>query len=164
MKSLLFACFLAASLPTFEQFKVEGKFTGKPATPILQTRLQRQYRTMIRDAVREGPNFAGYYTLAEWGCGAGCVSMAVVDDRTGRAFDGPFQILGYDLSNDYEGGEEQLEFRPDSRLLISRGCPGEKDCGTYYYEWVNDTFKLVRKTPATKKLSAFSRQPKAGQR
>jgi len=145
--------FLAATgqLPTFEQFKVEEKYTGKPAVPILQTRMQRNFRTVIQEAAKEGPNFAGHYTLAEWGCGAGCVSMAVVDSKTGRTFDGPFTLLGFDLSYVYEGGEEQLEFRLDSRLMVARGCPGEKDCGTYYYEWADDRFKMIRKLPATKR-------------
>jgi len=154
MRSLLLGFwFLAASgeVPTFDQFKVTDKFTGKSATPILQTRMQKTFRTMIRDAAQAGPNFAGHYALAQWGCGAGCVSMAVVDCKTGKTVDGPFNLLGFDLSNLYEGGEEQLDFRPDSRLIIARGCPGEKDCGTYYYEWTNDHFKLLRKTPATKK-------------
>ena len=138
-------------IPTFEQFKVDGKFTGKPAAPILRTKLQRQFRTVIRDAAASGVNFAGQYALAEWGCGAGCVSMAVVDCKTGKTFDGPFNLLGYDLANLYEGGEEQLEFHVDSRLVIARGCPGEKDCGSYYYEWTGAEFKLVRKAPATRK-------------
>jgi hypothetical protein len=150
---LLAFCLLASAdqLPTFEQFKVTDKFTGKPAVPVLQTKLQKHYRSVIRDAVQSGPNFAGHYTLAQWGCGAGCVSMATVDSKTGKSFDGPFAILGYDLSYVYEGGEEQLEFRPDSRLIVARGCPGEKDCGTYYYEWTDDRFKLLHKTPAPPK-------------
>src|SRR3954466_10512893 len=99
--------FLAATghLPTFEQFKVDEKYTGKPAVPILQTRMQRTFRTVIQDAAKEGPNFAGHYTLGEWGWGAGWVSMAVADSKTGGTFDGPFALLGYDLAYAYEGGE-----------------------------------------------------------
>ena len=148
-RHLLFAvaCFAAADdLPKFDQYKVTEKFTGKPAAPILTTRSQKNYRAVIVDTHRL--NFAGHYTLAQWGCGAGCVSLAIIDDKTGRTFDAPFNVLGYDLNYTYEGGEDQVEFRPDSRLIIARGCPGEKDCGTYYYEWVNDTFKLIRKKPA----------------
>jgi hypothetical protein len=152
MKWIVVAGLLAAAgdVPTFEQYKVSEKFTGKPAAPVLRTKMQRTFRTMIRDAVQNGVNFAGHYTLAEWGCGAGCVSMAVVDDKTGATFDGPFKLLGFDLSYDY-GGEEQLEFRLDSRLIVVRGCPEEKDCGTYHYEWADGKFKLLRKTPAAKK-------------
>lgn len=141
----------ADDVPEFDQFKVAEKFTGKPAAPVLRTRMQKSFRTAIRDAAQGGPNFAGHYTLAEWGCGAGCVSMAIVDNKTGATFDGPFNVLGYDLSYTYEGGDEQLAFRVDSRLVIARGCPGEKDCGSYFYEWTGDAFKLIRKMPATKR-------------
>ena len=142
---------LAADVPRFDQFKVADKFAGTPAAPVLKTRNQKTFRTVIREAAQSGPNFAGHYTLAQWGCGAGCVSMAIVDNKTGQTFDAPFPVLGNDLSFTYEGGEEQLEFRVDSRLIVARGCPGEKDCGTYYYEWTGDTFKLLHKTPAAKR-------------
>ena len=78
--------------------------------------------------------------------------MAIVDSRTGETFDGPFRLLGYDLARVYEGGEDQLEFRLDSRLIIARGCPEEKDCATYYYEWSDNRFKLIRKAPAAIKV------------
>ena len=141
----------AGPLPTFDQFKVTGKFTGKPAAPVLRTRTHQEFRTAIREAVAKGPDFAGHYTIAEWGCGAGCVSMAVVDNATGRILDAPFSVLAYDVSRSYEGGEEQLEHHADSSLLIARGCPEEKNCGTYYYEWADNRFKLLRKTPAPEK-------------
>ena len=153
MKPLLLACYFLAAVdqpPTFEQFKVAEKFAGTPAAPVLRTRTQRNFRTVIRDAAQKGPNFAGHYTLAEWGCGAGCVSMAIVDCRDGQTFDGPFTLLGFDLSYDY-GGDEQLEYKIDSRLIVARGCPGEKDCGTYYYEWLDNQCKLLRKAPASRK-------------
>jgi hypothetical protein len=92
---VLALCFLAAvaQAPTFEQSKVTEKITGKPAAPVLRTQMQRTFRTVIREAAEKGPNFAGHYTLAEWGCGAGCMSMAIVDSRTGQMFDGPFKVL-----------------------------------------------------------------------
>jgi hypothetical protein len=151
VKCLLLALYLAVDqVPTFEQFKVTDKFTGGPAAPVLRSKMQRNFRTVIREAAQKGPNFAGHYTLAEWGCGAGCVSMAIVDSQTGETFDAPFNLLGYDLSYDY-GGDEQLEYKIDSRLIVARGCPGEKDCGTYYYEWSANQFKLLRKSSAAKK-------------
>lgn len=140
-----------SGLPDFDKYKTAERFAGTPAAPIPRTRLQRNFRTVIREAAKSGPNFAGHYALATWGCGAGCVSIAVVDEKNGTTTDGPFEILGYDLSFSYEGGEEQIEFHPDSRLLIARGCPGEKDCGTYYYEWTGQAFRLIQKTAAKAK-------------
>ncbi|HEY3837285.1 MAG TPA: hypothetical protein VGL72_11970 [Bryobacteraceae bacterium] len=141
----------AGPIPTFDQFRVAVKFTGKPADPVLRTRTHQEFRTAIREAAAKGLNFAGHYTIAGWGCGAGCVSMVVVDNSTGRVLDAPFSVLAFDVGRSYEGGEEQLEHRPDSSLLIARGCPEEKNCGTYYYEWSANRFKLLRKTPAPEK-------------
>ena len=36
-----------------------------------------------------------------------------------------------------------------SRLLIARGCPEEKNCASYFYEWTGAQFKLLRKIDAT---------------
>ena len=35
----------AEEVPRFEQFKVAEKFTGKPADPVLRTRVQKNFRT-----------------------------------------------------------------------------------------------------------------------
>jgi hypothetical protein len=48
------------------------------------------HRTMTPAA--SGPNFAGHYTLARWGCGAGCVTVAVIDMTTGAVQFPPFSI------------------------------------------------------------------------
>ena len=41
----------------------------KPATLKLETLKAKQHITAIRKAVRHGPNFAGHYTVVEWGSG-----------------------------------------------------------------------------------------------
>jgi hypothetical protein len=43
---------------------------------------------------------------------------------------------------------EPLAYKLDSRLLIVRGCPEEKNCGTYCYEWTGTRFKPIRKIGA----------------
>lgn len=145
---------LAQAPPSFEQFAATETFSGKPAAPTLKTAGQRMFRTRIREAAAKGPNFAGHYTIAEWGCGSGCVSIALIDSSDGRVFDGPFQTLSWDLVN-YEGkypsnanGFVPLSFHRDSRLLVARGCPQDKDCASYFYEWTGSQFKLLRKIPA----------------
>jgi len=97
---------------------------------------------MIRDAAAKGPNFAGHFTIAQWGCGAGCVSIAIVDEKTGHVWDGPFKALSMKATD----SQEPLEFRLDSRLLIAHGCPEEKNCDDYYYELTGTGFKLLRTT------------------
>jgi hypothetical protein len=72
-------------LPSFKEFQAAEGFSGKPAAPVLRTPNQRLFRTMIRQGAATGPNFAGHYTIADWGCGAGCVSIAVADAKDGRS-------------------------------------------------------------------------------
>jgi hypothetical protein len=76
----------AEKLPVFSDFPAQQNFTGIPAMPMLRTAGQRLLRTQIREAARKGPNFAGHYTIAEWGCGTSCVSLAVIDAETGVVF------------------------------------------------------------------------------
>src|SRR5437870_618907 len=46
--------------------------------------LARTYRARLREALREqGISFAGHYTFASIGCGAGCSINAIIDARTG---------------------------------------------------------------------------------
>lgn len=137
------AWLLLGLLASFQNFPVNETFSGKPAAPILRTRNQRTFRTVIREAAAKGPNFAGHYTIAQWGCGGGCVSMAVIDAKSGRVTDGPFKIMTVQGSSD---GREPLDFRIDSRLLIARGCPEEKNCASYFYEWTGTRFRLIRST------------------
>lgn len=138
--------------PSFDQYPVTGaKFVGKPAAPVLKTAEERKFRTMIRTAAADGPNFAGHYTIAEWGCGAGCVSIVVVDAATGAVYPGPFRFLGWALRK-YEdkypsNGDkfEEVSYKPDSRLLVARGCPDEGECASYFWEWTGAQFKLIQK-------------------
>jgi hypothetical protein len=73
--------------PTFAEYPVLGEFQG-PAAPlnIESHSLARRFRPMSRKGATEGPNFAGHYTIASWGCGSGCVQFAIIDARNGRVF------------------------------------------------------------------------------
>jgi hypothetical protein len=133
----------------FTDFAVSSSFHGKPATPILATRSQRLFRSAIREAAAKGPNFAGHYTIAEWGCGSGCMSSAVVDAVTGKVFAAPFRILSMPLAENEGGHEYQgAVYKLNSRLLIADGCAEETNCGTYYYEWSDNKFNQLRFDPA----------------
>jgi hypothetical protein len=127
---------------------VSSIFTGVLVDPKFATPGQRRFRTVIRDWARKGPNFAGHYAIAEWGCGTGCVQMAVVDLQSGDVYDGPFGVLprvslclGANTDEDNTG----TFYRRDSSLFIVRGCPNFANCGTFYYDWTGTQFKLLRK-------------------
>jgi hypothetical protein len=143
-----------SSRPRFEDFPVTEMFDGKPAPPRLVLQGDRLFRTMIRDGALKGPNFAGHYTIAEWGCGSACVSMALVDAKDGRIYRSPFGLLGAGDTLQFEEKDSPKEdefhflaFRLNSRLLVVKGCPEDKDCATYYYEWTGSVFKLTLKVP-----------------
>jgi tetratricopeptide (TPR) repeat protein len=137
-------------LPRFEDYPALEKLTGKPVNPIITSRRARLYRTSIRNDVKAGPNFAGRYTVASWGCSSTCVGFAVVDARTGKVVFHPkiLQIAQVPYQT-----ENVIQFRPDSRLLIIAGevLPLDPDeevgpdgTGKFYYEWTGNRFTLIR--------------------
>lgn len=134
--------------PTFEQYRIEKIFKGKPAPVDLKsTPGASQFRTVLREGAKEGPNFAGKYTIIEWGCGTGCSSIAVVDATTGRVVF-PKEISPVSFPGLPEGDQlmdkYDIKFRKGSRLLIVHGIPSpETNVGSYYYIWQDGHFKLV---------------------
>ncbi|HWE52623.1 MAG TPA: hypothetical protein VG273_22715 [Bryobacteraceae bacterium] len=138
---------VAASNPRFDDYRTGDIFKGKPAEPVLRTAVQKKFATQIRRQSVLPANFAGHYRVADWGCGSSCVSIALIDLTTGNVYEGPFSTLGYGPAYRYEGGSEELEYRVSSKLLIVRGCPEDKNCGTYYYEWKGDRFNQLRYMP-----------------
>jgi hypothetical protein len=131
-------------LPTFADYPAKGKLTGKPAKAKIRTKEARMYRTAITEGAKEGPNFAGHFTIVQWGCGTGCLGFAIVDANTGNVFTPPFYVgFGYDLDTTLRD-RELLEYRLGSRLLIVTGMTNEKDQGQYFYEWDGKRLKLVR--------------------
>ena len=153
-----------ARMPRFEDYPIKEVFTGTPVAPILATAEQRMYRTRIRNGVStgsdvwigsyknpikaKGPNFAGHYFAIRWGCGSQCVMMATVDAETGKVYEPPSadkDSLWVPLDN---LSDMETDLRPDSSLLVLRNaCRNFKDrktCGTYYFNWTDNHFDLVK--------------------
>jgi len=133
----------------FADFPVSAAehFKGRPAAVKLTSAEARRYRTMIREGAREGPNFAGHYTIVQWGCGAGCVQFAVVDAKTGAVYVPSFYVGPREqIQAETEEPAEPLQFRIDSKLLIVSGAPNEKNEGLYYYKWDKERFRLMVRT------------------
>ncbi len=76
----------------FNMFKVQNIYRGKLASPDFKANPgARYFRTAIkRGCDEQGVNFAGHYTIVEWGCGTECLEMAVVDRINGRIYNVPF--------------------------------------------------------------------------
>lgn len=117
----------------------------------------RMFRTRLREALRQGVNFAGRYIIATWGCGTGCISGAIIDGRTGKVH-WPEELAAFGVGyTNAEYPDKPLEFQKDSRLMILRGIPGmdeakdpnaaDRPSGDYYYEWKNGQLTQVRFDP-----------------
>lgn len=131
-------------LPRFEDYAVEDVYRGRPApVDLASAEYGRTFRTMLREGARSGPNFAGRYTIVEWGCGTGCQIVVVVDARTGR------------LSRQSLNTASGVEYRLNSALLIADPPdpanpwpPGCASCGTTAaYVWKGDRFEPVGEGP-----------------
>ena len=56
-----------------------------------------------------GVNFAGHYTLCEWGCGAECRSLAIIDRINGKIFNAPFDSMD---------GHYGVLYNPNSKMIV----------------------------------------------
>src|SRR5579859_4651762 len=115
----------------FSEFPARESARSASARLRIDSRDARLYRTRLRDALAQGPNFAGHYVIAAWGCGASCTMFGIIDAKTGTVF---FDPDLRDVSGDQVGDDPKddppfwsLRFRQDSRLLIVLGAPNEDE-------------------------------------
>src|SRR5437867_8720028 len=75
------------TVPQYDEYPASGTSQGIPAAPDLSSHpMAGRYRTVLRDAAKKGPDFAGHYTLVRIGCGTSCVMVALVDAVNGRVY------------------------------------------------------------------------------
>lgn len=85
---------------------------------------------------QKGTNFAGNLIVIQWGCGAPCLRIAIVNARTGdvyyppsinelgaRSFDLPLLMIGDSVPQNPE-----VQLRPNSNLMIIRATPNLSGC------------------------------------
>ncbi len=105
------------------------------------------YRTRLKRAATEAPNFARHYIVALWGCGTDCLDGAVINTWDGKVIWLPgtvcctFSDFGYDV--------DRVSYKIDSALLILRGSLNEK-FGTdeeHYYRIDGDHLVHLRDVP-----------------
>lgn len=163
----------SSKLPRFEDYPVREIFTGVPVAPRLVTPDARRYSTEIREGVengygvlrdsehQKGPNFAGDLIVIQWGCGAPCMRMAIVNSRTGEIYYPPISHIGvgtrnFDLplltlpSIGFYPRNPEVQFRLNSNLMILRATPsqsGRPPSYTYYFLWRQKRWTLLRRVP-----------------
>lgn len=132
-------------------------FHGKPAEPVLNSRQARRFRTVIREGAKDGPNFAGHYTVVSWGCGLGSFSFAVVDAISGRVYLPPLACLtlagGYHAPLPGFAEADNPGYRLDSRLIVVSGIEdrpelGPEDRQTIVYVFERGRFRKLYSAPA----------------
>lgn len=133
----------------FQDYPARVGFKGKPAKPILVTAREHSYRTEIRYQARKGPDFAGHFTVAEWGCGSPCLYFVIINATSGAIYD-PGIVVG--CVNEYRMDAE-VHFQLESRLIAVTGVlktPSSSDevvCGTNYYQWDGKRLSLIHFEP-----------------
>ncbi|HEU4598055.1 MAG TPA: hypothetical protein VFS10_23205 [Pyrinomonadaceae bacterium] len=151
----------AAAVPRFESYPARV-YRGRVARVNLRSaRGAGTFRTRLREGAKEGVNFAGHFSLVGWGCGTGCMSVAVIDAKNG-AVHFPKELNAFGVWLFSEDGEV-LTFKPDSRLLILSGFPNsetesaEPKAGLYYYEWTGRRLRLVKFVEKRREMGAARR-------
>jgi hypothetical protein len=130
--------------PMFAKYPVEVRFHGTPARPLHNTPASKSFRTVIREDESMGPNFADHYTVAIWGCGAGCVMFSIVDAITGKVYD--FSEGSVSWYDEKDGG---VDCRQDSRVIHVIGSLHEGDnSADRWYLWDGAKLKLISKKAA----------------
>ena len=131
----------------FAQFPVTNIYKGVLASPDIKSNPDAKYwRTAIRDGCKHAEvNFAGHYTIVEWGCGCMCQNMAIVDRINGK-------IYFPDIPESHIDGYYGADFRVDSRMIISNSRVLEDYKGYYQdycsiypqiYEWRDTVSKRL---------------------
>lgn len=106
---------------------------------------------MLHRGAKEGPNFAGHYTIVGWGCGSSCLEFAIVDASTGRVYFPPHLLsvstvhVG-EAENEPEPKFWALRYRVDSDLLVVLGAPNDDEGleGISYYRWNGKSLERIR--------------------
>nr|WP_294949993.1 hypothetical protein [uncultured Mucilaginibacter sp.] len=123
-------------------------YKGKLAPPNFKTDPSAyEFRTQIKDQCKaEGVNFAGHFTLVQWGCGTECAETAIVDRITGT-------IFYSSLNKPYDYAFNTIACKPNSSMAIMNDWmleefKGYVYCGKEYWKlkvakWTGTKFQLL---------------------
>lgn len=99
--------------PTFSEYNVGAVYDG-----VNHSLVEPQSGNASVDALRisashKKANFSGHFYLYTFGCGGGAICGEILDLKTGRVVTG--------LPDAYDGSSFDLDFKPNSSLLIIYG-------------------------------------------
>lgn len=121
----------------FDRYPAGKVYRGHPAAAKLVTAEQREFRTVLRNGAKKGPNFAGHFTVVEWGCGSNCIAIAVVDAITGVVYD-------QDMPQMNDSGICAAQYKVTSTLFVVETSPTPNGgCEPELYKWEGSHFAKV---------------------
>lgn len=139
----------STALPFSEYPAKEVNVSTPPANLRFNSAQARRFRTAIRDASKEKPNFAGHYRIAIWGCGTDCRGFAIIDLLSGKVT----TPKGIETISGSMGNEDpRLDFKVDSQLLVISGQINEdpKTEARHLFLWSGKQLTPIAKLPLPK--------------
>lgn len=125
----------------FEDFPASKSFRGTPDPPNFKTNLEaRLYKTVTIDGAKDGPNFAGAFTVIEYGCGTNCQLHTILNAKTGTVISYDELLSFYDV--DYRLDSRLLVVNPKEALVENFGNEIPQYFKTKYYELTEDGLRL----------------------
>ena len=125
--------------------------------PQLSSRQVVAHRSTLGAEAANGPNFAGNFTVAAWGCGYSCSAAAVVNLVNGRvAFPNELRRISTRYVRDWVSDRplryRGMRFNPNSRLLIVIGSAtgDETDESAVFYEWTGGGLRYLETVPRSR--------------
>jgi len=145
--------------PKSADYAVTEVFNGKPSPVKLLKKRDRMYRTVLRNQAKDGPNFAGHYTMVVEGCGLDSFLVAVVDAKTGDVYWPPFHCItlagGFGIPFPEGKGDRPPNpaFRLDSKLFVVAGVEDSEhaksqDRSVQFWVFDRGKFELIYSIPA----------------
>jgi hypothetical protein len=136
---------------TFETYPIDEIYKGATRLPEFSGRDQefKDYRTRIREGMKEGPNLAGEFSVIQIGCGTGCSLAYVASNKTGQVFDFP------------RGGDDNLEMQLlsqlNSRLIVVQWSDRESNsCTMEFMKWEQSSAISLTKTRIGDREACFN--------
>ncbi|TDR31273.1 hypothetical protein [Hydromonas duriensis] len=135
---------LAQAAFRFKDYQVEA-YIG-PRHNVTLNKDTKQFKSRFIETGKMPINFAGHYVVNSFGCGTGCARYFYVDVKTGEA-----KFLPEYLQVDYndQDCENEVYFKPDSRLFVVSGMQ-KGSCSVNYYQELDGGFKFVGSQPLSK--------------
>lgn len=128
--------------PKFVDYPADLIFKGTPVAVNLSSNpIGQTFKTVLTRGAKKGPNFAGHYTVVDWGCGSSCQSFAIIDAETGKIFTVSFPS---ENGQEYQLNSRLLIVNPLNDVAVSDYEGAPEWIRAKYFEWTGTELKLLK--------------------